>query len=197
MNITQYQTGRSWNIHTNLLIISLASPSSHAFVHPCLNKSKIGYNCSLTGFCEIPTRKMKTMKIITKIICSFAILLGLSPIIFLVVMDILKYCFGIDPVKDERERIRRKKNKWKNVNLSFNDLHMWTLNNHQYLIVNINFYYVLYSFEIIDILSIWAWKLKLLTEKRRKKNVYSRNENINVVISSSVLIPEGVNACYE
>jgi len=51
------------------------------------------------------------MKIITKIICSFAILLGLSPIIFLVVMDILKYCFGIDPVKDERERIRRKKNK--------------------------------------------------------------------------------------
>jgi len=39
--------------------------------------------------------------------------------------------------------------------------------------------------------------LKLLTEKRRKKNVYSRNENINVVISSSVLIPEGVNACYE
>jgi len=29
--------------------------------------------------------------------------------IFVVVMDILKYCFDIDPVHEERERIRRKR----------------------------------------------------------------------------------------
>ena len=29
--------------------------------------------------------------------------------IFVVVMDILKYCFGIDPVEEERERMRPEK----------------------------------------------------------------------------------------
>ena len=29
---------------------------------------------------------------------------------FVVIMDILKYCFGIDPVADEREKLRREKN---------------------------------------------------------------------------------------
>ena len=28
---------------------------------------------------------------------------------FFIIMDILKYCFGIDPTKDELERIRREK----------------------------------------------------------------------------------------
>jgi hypothetical protein len=28
---------------------------------------------------------------------------------FVIIMDILKYCFGIDPVHEERERIRREK----------------------------------------------------------------------------------------
>jgi hypothetical protein len=32
-----------------------------------------------------------------------------SVVIFVIVMDILKYCFGIDPVHEERELIRRQK----------------------------------------------------------------------------------------
>ncbi len=32
-----------------------------------------------------------------------------SVAMFVVIMDILKYCFGIDPICEERERIRRKK----------------------------------------------------------------------------------------
>ena len=28
---------------------------------------------------------------------------------FVIIMDILKYCFGIDPVEEERERMRREK----------------------------------------------------------------------------------------
>ncbi|UJR11646.1 hypothetical protein I4U23_015827 [Adineta vaga] len=28
---------------------------------------------------------------------------------FVIIMDILKYCFGIDPVHEEREKIRRDK----------------------------------------------------------------------------------------
>ena len=38
-----------------------------------------------------------------------AILVLISAAMFIVIMDILKYCFGIDPVYEERERIRRKK----------------------------------------------------------------------------------------
>jgi hypothetical protein len=32
-----------------------------------------------------------------------------SVAMFIVIMDVLKYCFGIDPVHKERERRRRKK----------------------------------------------------------------------------------------
>jgi hypothetical protein len=43
---------------------------------------------------------------------SFSFIAILALIIvaaFIVIMDILKYCFGIDPVHEERERIWRKK----------------------------------------------------------------------------------------
>jgi hypothetical protein len=32
-----------------------------------------------------------------------------TAVMFIVIMDVLKYGFGIDPVEKERERIRRKK----------------------------------------------------------------------------------------
>jgi hypothetical protein len=32
-----------------------------------------------------------------------------SVAMFVIIMDMLKYCFGIDPVHEERERIRRAK----------------------------------------------------------------------------------------
>lgn len=30
-------------------------------------------------------------------------------LMFVIIMDVLKYCFGIDPAKEERERIRKRK----------------------------------------------------------------------------------------
>jgi hypothetical protein len=38
-----------------------------------------------------------------------AILCLISVISFFVIMDILKYCFGIDPLKEELEKIRKAK----------------------------------------------------------------------------------------
>ncbi len=40
---------------------------------------------------------------------SIAILVMVSAVTFIIIMDILKYYFGIDPVERERERIRRAK----------------------------------------------------------------------------------------
>ena len=49
------------------------------------------------------------LKIVSKSVAYVAILAMVSVAMFVVVMDILKYCFGIDPVEEERERIRRAK----------------------------------------------------------------------------------------
>jgi hypothetical protein len=49
------------------------------------------------------------LKIAAKSISSIAIIVMISAAMFIIIMDILKYCFGIDPTREERERIRRKK----------------------------------------------------------------------------------------
>jgi hypothetical protein len=48
-------------------------------------------------------------KIAAKSISSIAIIIMISAAMFIIIMDILKYCFGIDPTREEREQIRRKK----------------------------------------------------------------------------------------
>jgi hypothetical protein len=32
-----------------------------------------------------------------------------AAVMFIVIMDILKYCFGLDPIREDLERIRREK----------------------------------------------------------------------------------------
>jgi hypothetical protein len=41
---------------------------------------------------------------------AYIAIIGMTTVAtFVIIMDILKYCFGIDPVHEERERIRREK----------------------------------------------------------------------------------------
>jgi hypothetical protein len=69
----------------------------------CLGTSYSGRNC------EITSKTTAVFKIVSKS-CGYIAILSLTLVVgFIVVMDILKYGFGIDPVKDDLERIRRKK----------------------------------------------------------------------------------------
>jgi hypothetical protein len=53
--------------------------------------------------------KIQIYQIASKSFAYVAIIAMISVAMFIVIMDILKYCFGIDPVHEERERLRRTK----------------------------------------------------------------------------------------
>lgn len=69
----------------------------------CLDTSHSGRHCE----------NVATSRVIRQAVAkSFAYIAIIAMVIvvgFVVVMDILKYGFGIDPVKEERDRIRREK----------------------------------------------------------------------------------------
>ncbi|UJR16692.1 hypothetical protein I4U23_003592 [Adineta vaga] len=75
----------------------------------------LGYKCECFGTsysgrdCEIVTAKIRIIKILSKSLSYVSILIIISFILFIIIMDILKYCFGIDPVRDDLERYRREK----------------------------------------------------------------------------------------
>jgi hypothetical protein len=69
----------------------------------CLGDSYFGRHCEHT------TKKMVIYKIVSKSFGYVAIIAMVIVGMFIVIMDILKYCFGIDPVEEERERMRRKR----------------------------------------------------------------------------------------
>ncbi|CAF1317154.1 unnamed protein product [Adineta ricciae] len=85
----------------------------------CLNKGVcfplfMNYKCECVGdysgrHCEISSRRMIIHKIISKTVSYVAILVLIVTVMFFIIMDILKYCFGIDPIHEERERLRREK----------------------------------------------------------------------------------------
>ncbi len=88
--------------------------------NPCLNNGVcrpllLNYTChcfsgSYSGrHCEIPAKKLIILQTVSKSFAYIAIIALVSVAVFVVVMDILKYCFGIDPVEEERERMRREK----------------------------------------------------------------------------------------
>jgi hypothetical protein len=102
---------------------------------PCQNNGVcrpllLNYRCECLGdsysdrHCEITATKIIIYKIVSKSFAYVAIIAIVSVAMFIVIMDILKYCFGIDPVDEERERMRRKK-------LLFSDLCMW-MHRHQF-----------------------------------------------------------------
>jgi hypothetical protein len=79
--------------------------------HPLL----LNYSCECLGdsyfgrHCEFTTKRIIIYKIVSKSFAYVAIIAMASVAMFVIIMDILKYCFGIDPVHEEREKIRREK----------------------------------------------------------------------------------------
>jgi hypothetical protein len=75
----------------------------------------LNYSCKCVSdnysgrHCEITATKIIIYKIVSKSFAYVAIIAMISVAMFVVIMDILKYCFGIDPVHEERVQIRRKK----------------------------------------------------------------------------------------
>jgi hypothetical protein len=73
------------------------------------------YKCECLGnsfsglHCEITAAHIVMRKAISKSFAYIAILAALIVVAFVVIMDVLKYCFGIDPTRDELEQIQRQK----------------------------------------------------------------------------------------
>ena len=99
---------------------SLNTPINHCIDNPCKNKGicrsfEHNYKCyclsdSYSGqHCENVSKKIIRHRIYAKIIASFAIFILLVFALFIIIMDILKYGFGIDPVAEDREYLRRKR----------------------------------------------------------------------------------------
>ena len=59
--------------------------------------------------CEITSTQMVMRQVVCKSLGYIAIIALVIVVMFIVIMDILKYCFGIDPVREERERLQRSK----------------------------------------------------------------------------------------
>ena len=78
-------------------------PSFMNYTCECLGESFSGRHC------EIVATKTKIRKFVVKSFGYIAIIFLVVVVAFFVIMDILKYCFGIDPTKDELDRIRRAK----------------------------------------------------------------------------------------
>jgi hypothetical protein len=75
----------------------------------------MNYSCECLGesysgrHCEIIANKMVVREIVSKSFGYIAILSLISVALFIITMDVLKYCFGIDPVGEELEKKRQKK----------------------------------------------------------------------------------------
>ena len=75
----------------------------------------LNYTCECLGgsyfgrHCENTEKRIIIYKIVSKSFAYIAIIALISVGMFVVIMDILKYCFGIDPVAEERERMRRER----------------------------------------------------------------------------------------
>ena len=88
----------------------------------CLNggvcqSSLLNYSClCLTGsysgqFCEVTERTIVTRQIVSKSFAYIAIVAIIGAAMFIVTMDVLKYCFGIDPVDRKRRPKKSEKRK--------------------------------------------------------------------------------------
>lgn len=59
--------------------------------------------------CEIVSKRLTIRKMVSKSLAYVAIIAMCSVMLFVIVMDVLKYCFGIDPVEEVREEMRQEK----------------------------------------------------------------------------------------
>jgi hypothetical protein len=76
----------------------------------------MNYTCRCLGdnyysgrYCETKTKRIIIFTIVSKSCGCIAILAIVAAAMFIIIMDILKYCFGIDLTRKELEQIRREK----------------------------------------------------------------------------------------
>ncbi|CAF4095370.1 unnamed protein product [Rotaria magnacalcarata] len=73
------------------------------------------YKCECLGdsysgpLCQISSAKIIIFKAVSKSFAYISILAIVAVAMFVIMMDMLKYCFGIDPTSGELERIQREK----------------------------------------------------------------------------------------
>ncbi|CAF1452975.1 unnamed protein product, partial [Adineta ricciae] len=103
---------RGWQgDHCEIKINHCGKCQNNAVCRPLLN----GYKCECIGnyysgtHCEIPSTKVKVYQMISKSFGYVGIIAIASVVLFVVIMDVLKYCFGIDPTREELIRYRREK----------------------------------------------------------------------------------------
>jgi uncharacterized membrane protein YpjA len=88
----------------------------------CLNNGVcrplfLNYTCECLGisysgrYCEIVEQTTAVRQVISKSFGYIAIIFLVVVISFVLIMDILKYCFGIDPAKNELKKIQKAKAK--------------------------------------------------------------------------------------
>ncbi|CAF0740637.1 unnamed protein product [Adineta ricciae] len=103
---------RGWQgDHCEIKINHCEKCQNNGICRPLLN----GYKCECVGnyysgtHCEFPSTKVKVYKIVSKSFGYVGIIAIVSVVLFVVIMDVLKYCFGIDPTREELIRYRREK----------------------------------------------------------------------------------------
>lgn len=100
-------------------------------VNYCLKKKKICYNkgqcrpifgdaiceCLAGSYsgdqCEIESSRTTVLRFVSKSFAYVAIIALCSVALFVIIMDILKYFFGIDPVREDREQLQRERKRRK------------------------------------------------------------------------------------
>lgn len=73
----------------------------------CLSSSYSG------RYCESKSTGLKVRQFVSKSFAYIAILAMVTVALFVLIMDILKYCFGIDPAAEDREYLRQQRMKKK------------------------------------------------------------------------------------
>ena len=81
----------------------ICRPLFRNFACQCLGNHYFG------RYCEHTSRKIFILQIVSKSFAYISILAISSVALFVIIMDVLKYGFGIDPVETERKKIQRKK----------------------------------------------------------------------------------------
>lgn len=75
----------------------------------------LNYSCACLGdiyygrHCEFISKKITILKTVSKSFASIAIIVLVTVAMFVIIMDTLKYCFGIDSTREELEKYRREK----------------------------------------------------------------------------------------
>ena len=93
----------------------------------CQNKGRcvphyLSWSCVCLGslyfgkYCEETSTEIKIKKILSKSFASIAITAIVVVFLFVIIMDILTFVFGIDPVRGERDAIKSEQNKKKELN---------------------------------------------------------------------------------